>query len=39
VEGKDEPIIELLAMKRPFPPLKALDMDSECEKVVAAIES
>ena len=39
VVGKDEPVIELLAMKRPFPPLKALDMDDVCEQVVKALES
>ncbi len=27
LEGKDEPILELLGMKRPFAALKALDMD------------
>lgn len=33
VRVKGEPIIELLAMKRPFAPLKALDMDEVSEKV------
>ena len=38
VSGVDEPVVELLAMKRPFPPLKALDMDEISEKVLKAIE-
>jgi len=38
VSGVDEPIVELLGLKRPFPPLKALDMDSVCAKVVDAID-
>jgi len=38
VTGKEEPIVELLALKRPFPPLKALDMDDVCDKVLAALE-
>jgi hypothetical protein len=38
VSGKEEPIVELLGMKRPFAPLKQLDMDEVCEKVVAALE-
>lgn len=37
VHGK--PVVELLAMKRPFPPLKALDMDEVAEKVLKAIEA
>ena len=37
VSGQDEPIVELLGLQRPFPPLKALDMDEVCEKVVAAV--
>lgn len=32
VDGKT--IVELLAMKRPFPPLKKLDMDEICGKVI-----
>ena len=39
VAGVEDPIVELLDMKRPFPALKALDMDDICAKVVAAIES
>ena len=38
VSGVETPIVELLGLKRPFPPLKALDMDEICEKVVAAVE-
>lgn len=38
VSGVDEPIIELKAMKRPFPPLKALDMDELAKKVLSALE-
>jgi hypothetical protein len=30
--------VELLGMNRPFLPLKALDMDDICAKVIAAIE-
>jgi hypothetical protein len=37
-DNNREPIIELLAMKRPFAPLKALDMDQVSEKVLNAIE-
>jgi hypothetical protein len=37
VSGMEEPVIELLAMKRPFPPLKALDMDEVCQQVVDAV--
>ena len=37
VTGKEEPIVELIGLKRPFPPLKALDMDDVCEKVLAAL--
>ena len=38
VEGVEEPIVELLSMKRPFPALKALDMDEVIEKILKAIE-
>jgi len=34
-----QPVVELLAMKRPFPPLKALDMEEVAEKVMKAIEA
>ena len=32
------PVIELLALKRPFPPLKALDMEDVAARVLQAIE-
>ena len=38
VDGKDDPIVELLGLTRPFPPLKALDMDDVCEQVLTALE-
>ena len=37
VSGADDPIVELHALKRPFPPLKALDMDAIIEKVLKAL--
>ena len=39
VSGVETPIVELLGMKRPFPALKALDMDEISAQVLAAIES
>ncbi|GAX15940.1 hypothetical protein FisN_22Hh210 [Fistulifera solaris] len=36
VSGKDEPVVELLALKRPFPALKALDMDQVCQDISTA---
>lgn len=33
-----EPIVELLEMKRPFPALKALDMEDVIAKVVEAVD-
>lgn len=39
VSGVKDPIVELLGMKRPFPPLKALDMDDICAKVLEALSS
>lgn len=33
-----EAIVELLEMKRPFPPLKELDMDAVIEKVLKAVD-
>lgn len=39
VSGIAEPIVELLQMKRPFPPLKALNMDDVVQKVLNAIEA
>jgi hypothetical protein len=38
VSSKETPIVELLGMKRPFPPLKALDMDKVCGDVVGSLE-
>jgi len=37
IDGCDEPIVELLGMKRPFPQLKALDMDGISEEITALI--
>jgi len=37
VEGRDEPVLELLAMKRPFAELKALDMDDVGKSVLDAL--
>jgi translation initiation factor 1 (eIF-1/SUI1) len=39
VSGVEEPIVELLSLKRPFPPLKALDMEEISNKVISAIEA
>ena len=38
ISGKEEPIVELLGMTRPFAPLKALDMEDVCKKVLMALE-
>jgi hypothetical protein len=32
-------VVELLSMKRPFPPLKALDMKEVCANVLKALEA
>lgn len=37
IKGIDEPIVSLLGMKRPFPALKALDMDEIGKKVLEAL--
>eukprot|EP00551_Chaetoceros_affinis_P003444 CAMPEP_0203649030 /NCGR_PEP_ID=MMETSP0088-20131115/20714_1 /ASSEMBLY_ACC=CAM_ASM_001087 /TAXON_ID=426623 /ORGANISM="Chaetoceros affinis, Strain CCMP159" /LENGTH=138 /DNA_ID=CAMNT_0050507285 /DNA_START=36 /DNA_END=452 /DNA_ORIENTATION=+ len=37
ISGIDNPIVELKEMKRPFKPLKELDMEDVIEKVLAAI--
>ena len=37
VPGKDEPVIELLGMKRPFAALKDLDLDEVGAQVHAAL--
>lgn len=38
IEGKDEPILELLAMKRPFAALKELDMDDIGKSIMEALD-
>jgi len=35
--GDSEPVLELLDLVRPFPPLKALDMDAVIEQVLSHI--
>jgi hypothetical protein len=37
VSGSTEPVVELLNLKRPYPPLKALDMNNICEVVKNAV--
>jgi len=37
VDGVATPIVSLVGMKRPFPALKALDMDAISADVVAAL--
>jgi hypothetical protein len=37
VGGVDEPIVSLLGMKRPFPALKALDMDEINGKILEVL--
>jgi hypothetical protein len=37
VSGVEAPIVELKAMSRPFPPLKALDMEEVSRQVLAAL--
>jgi hypothetical protein len=37
VAGQEKPVVELLGMKRPFPPLKALDMDAVAAQVLSAL--
>ena len=37
VEGKDEPVLELLGMKRPFKALKDLEMEDIGAQVVEAL--
>jgi hypothetical protein len=39
VDGVEEPIVELHSMKRPFPALKALDMDEIVAKILEAIDN
>ena len=38
VDGKEEPVLELLGMTRPFKDLKALDMDDIGKMVIKALE-
>ena len=38
VSGRDAPVVELLALKRPFPALKQLDMDQVCQDVWKACQ-
>ena len=38
VEGIEDPIVELLEMKRPFKDLKALEMEDVGKKVIDALE-
>lgn len=38
IKGIDKPIVCLLGMKRPFPALKALDIDEIGGKILAALE-
>lgn len=35
----EKKVVELLAMKRPFAPLKALDMEEVCVNVIKALEA
>ena len=37
IKGIDEPIVSLQGMKRPFPALKALDMDEINAKILEAL--
>ncbi len=37
VSTQTEPIVELVALQRPFPPLKSLDMDDVIVKVKKAL--
>ena len=39
VAGKEDAVLSLVDMKRPFPALKALDIDALCSDVVAALTS
>jgi len=38
IEGIHEPIVSLLGMIRPFPALKALDMDEIYKNILIALE-
>lgn len=39
IEGRDDPVVELLAMKRPFAALKALEMDDVGQQIIDAMKS
>jgi hypothetical protein len=39
VRVNGEPVIELLAMQRPFPALKALDMEAVSQQVIDRVKS
>jgi hypothetical protein len=39
IEGVEEPIVELIGMKRPFPALKALNMDEISQKVMKVVDA
>ena len=37
VKANGETVLSLVGLKRPFPKLKALDMEAEAEKAIAAL--
>ena len=37
VDGADEPLLSLLDMKRPFPALKALDMEAVTKDIISKL--
>lgn len=37
IVGREKAVVELLGLKRPFPPLKALDMDQVVQDISKAI--
>jgi hypothetical protein len=39
VRVQNEPIVELLALKRPFPTLKALDMEQVSQQVIDRVKA
>jgi len=39
VKAAGKTIVKLVGLKRPFPPLKALDMDEVCSEVLEALEA
>ena len=38
IEGREDPVLELLGMKRPFKDLKALEMEDIGKLVIEALE-